>query len=259
MTGDDEYIPTPQVERGHYWSRAYNTKERACSFWHQVDEVLDAGGRTVLEIGPGSGIVTDWLRRSGLEVTTLDMDPSLAADVHGSVTELPFDNDAFDVILCSQVLEHMPWEAVRAALPELGRVAAKAAVISVPDSRPWAGIASPLYYGWYIEHVRQRLPQGRVRIVRDILRRRIRVRDAAFIALTPSSWAYGGKVWALKRPPVPHGSWTVEPHAEHFWELGMDGYPPDRLLEAFAEAELQVVKDYRVPENPWHRFFVVQP
>ena len=33
--------------------------------------------RSVLEIGPGSGIVSDWLRRSGVDVTTLDMDRAL--------------------------------------------------------------------------------------------------------------------------------------------------------------------------------------
>ena len=64
----------PQTPPHHYWSRAYNTKERFCSFWHQLDETLGLEPRSVLEVGPGSGLVTDWLLRADIQVTTLDVD-----------------------------------------------------------------------------------------------------------------------------------------------------------------------------------------
>ena len=114
MSGSFE--PRPQVAADHYEQASYNTKERICSYWHQVDEIRRLGARSVLEIGPGNGMVTDWLRRSGLEVTTLDMDPALGADVQAPATELPFDDDAFDAVLCAQVLEHMPFDEVERAL-----------------------------------------------------------------------------------------------------------------------------------------------
>ena len=53
---------SPEVTSDDYSSRAYNTKERVCSFWHQVDETFELGASTVLEVGPGAGFVTNWLR-----------------------------------------------------------------------------------------------------------------------------------------------------------------------------------------------------
>ena len=73
----------PQPEADHYRDAAYNTKERICCYWHQVDEVLSLGARTALEVGPGPGIVTEWLRKAGVEVTTLDMEERLEPDVVG--------------------------------------------------------------------------------------------------------------------------------------------------------------------------------
>ena len=51
---------------------------------------------------------------------------SVPADIH----ELPFHDNAFDVLLCSETLEHV--SDVEAATDELLRVAKKAVVISVP-------------------------------------------------------------------------------------------------------------------------------
>src|SRR5258706_10905902 len=134
---------SPNVVPDHYYSRAYNTKERTCSFWHQVDEVLELDAQKVLEVGPGSGFVTEWLRRAGVEVKTLDLDPELKPDLVGSVTEIPLEDDAADAVVCCQVLEHLPFEQLAPALSEMGRVTRRAAVISLPDVRPWVGLAYP--------------------------------------------------------------------------------------------------------------------
>lgn len=51
---------------------------------------------------------------------------SICADIH----ELPFKNNGFDVVLCSQTLEHVA--RLHKAIGELVRVASKAVVITVP-------------------------------------------------------------------------------------------------------------------------------
>jgi SAM-dependent methyltransferase len=258
VSGD--FRPRPQVGVDHYGAPGYNTKERACSFWHQVDEVRGLGARTVLEVGPGNGIVSDWLRRVGVEVTTLDMDPALEPDVQGSVTELPFADNAFDAALCSQVLEHMPFSAAERGLRELARVARSGIVLSVPDATPWAGVRRPLYFGgWYIEEVRRRIPQTRFGLLRALVRREFRLRDWLFCRVVPAAWSLGGPAVELRRPPVPSGPWTPEGGSEHFWEVGSDGHPLERLSAAVERAGLALVHTYRVPENPWHRFVVARP
>lgn len=135
MTAQD--VPPPfaiQVDPSHYGWAGYHTRERWSSFWHQIDEVVATGGRSCLEIGVGSGIVTHALRSFGIAVTTVDIEPALGIDRVGDVRALPCSDREFDVVMCCQVLEHLPWADVPGAVAELGRVAADAIVVSLPQS-----------------------------------------------------------------------------------------------------------------------------
>lgn len=123
-----------QVDASHYEWSPYHVKGRWVSFWHQVDEVITTGAATCLEIGTGSGVVSDALRRFGVAVTTVDIDPALGVDRVGDVRSLPAADGEFDTVLCSQVLEHLPWEDVPQAVAELRRVCRTHAIVSLPQS-----------------------------------------------------------------------------------------------------------------------------
>ena len=62
------------------------------------------------------------------------MDPGLKPDYVGSVTELTklFGPDAFDLILCAEVLEHIPFEMFQQALTELYLATKEYVLISLP-------------------------------------------------------------------------------------------------------------------------------
>ena len=127
-------------DRGHYDAVSYYDRRRLFSSAHQVDAVRSTGARTVLEVGPGGGLVTVMLRALGLEVTTLDLEATTAPQVLGDVSALPFADDAFDAVLCSQVLEHLPFDRFVPTLRGMRRVARRAAVISLPDMRHQVGL-----------------------------------------------------------------------------------------------------------------------
>lgn len=125
----------------------YLSRERWISFWYQILEVTqalkwedrilpmegsDPSGRSVLEIGPGPGIVSSVLRNMGVRVTTLDIDERLRPRVVGDVTRLPFADQSFDVVLIAEVLEHIPFSEVPRALRELSRVVRQSIVITLP-------------------------------------------------------------------------------------------------------------------------------
>jgi ubiquinone/menaquinone biosynthesis C-methylase UbiE len=116
-----------------YFTSYYDTKERFCSYWHQIDEVLQLQPNTVLEVGIGNGFVTRYLRKKGTSVTTLDIDYDLVPDVTGSVLRLPFSDTSFDVVTCYEVLEHLPYADFSEALKELARVSRSYVLLSVPD------------------------------------------------------------------------------------------------------------------------------
>ena len=78
----------------------------------------------VLELGAGDGVQTTVLRGMFPEVTPVDIAPS--GDVEGMIiadaADLPFENDSFDLIFSSNVLEHV--EQLDVAFDEMKRVLA---------------------------------------------------------------------------------------------------------------------------------------
>jgi SAM-dependent methyltransferase len=124
----------PQVSREHYFRGSYKTKERWISYWYQIDLVNSLSPQTVLEIGPGAGVVSDTLRKQGIEVKTADISPDLNPDKIASVTDLPFEDNSFDAVLACEVLEHIHFEDFKKALGEIRRVTKKFAVISLPHA-----------------------------------------------------------------------------------------------------------------------------
>lgn len=131
----DDWI---QVDAGtHYDPLVYLAPQRMASIAYQYTLMAKHfPGSRILEVGVGAGLTTTLLRKIGHEVATLDVDPELKPDLLGSVTEIPSAADGFDTVLCSQVLEHIPWDSVGMALREIARVAKVGAVISVPTNQP---------------------------------------------------------------------------------------------------------------------------
>jgi ubiquinone/menaquinone biosynthesis C-methylase UbiE len=126
-----------QVKTAHYF-RGYDTEERFCSYWHQINETLKLNPSTILEIGIGNSFVSSYLRNFGLQVATIDFDKSLKPALNGSVLNLPFIKSCFDVSLCCEVLEHLPFSAFSQALQELNRVS-KRLILSLPDASYYIG------------------------------------------------------------------------------------------------------------------------
>lgn len=129
-----DYQAQPQVNKEHYKFINYNNKETWINFWYQVSLVLKNNPQTVLEIGPGNKIVTDILKKEGIDVKTVDIDPDLEPDYVSSVDSLPFDDDSFDLVLCSEVLEHLPYKLFQRSLKELKRVARNNVILCLPNA-----------------------------------------------------------------------------------------------------------------------------
>ena len=94
-----------------------------------VAEVAVDPSWRVLEIGAGDGVQTSALREIFDEVQPVDIAPSGLVEglVVADVTDLPFDDDQFDLIFSSNVLEHV--EDIDAGLIELRRVLAPGGIM----------------------------------------------------------------------------------------------------------------------------------
>ncbi len=105
--------------------------------------VLQTEPRTVLDAGCGEGFVIDHFSKKNpsFQLTGVDLSEEAVAYAtehfgdaarfrKGSVYKLPFSDNSFDTVLCSEVLEHL--EDPERAINELKRVARNYVVITVP-------------------------------------------------------------------------------------------------------------------------------
>jgi protein-L-isoaspartate O-methyltransferase len=104
---------------------------------HDVMRILPSGFSSVLEIGARDGYLSSLLPSRFSAVTALDLQtPDLGDErivcVAGDVTRLDFENDSFDVVLCTEVLEHIRPQALQKACDEIARVARHNVVVGVP-------------------------------------------------------------------------------------------------------------------------------
>jgi len=127
-----------------YLTLKYNTKSRWLSYWHQISEALEISPDNILLIGKGSGVTENSIRllsKGKVNILTVDINNSVAPDTVGEAVNLPFKNEAFDVSLCCQVLEHLPFQLFSNALNELKRVTRKRVILSLPHGRKYIRIA----------------------------------------------------------------------------------------------------------------------
>lgn len=135
-----------QVKIG-YFNTGYDSSDRFCSYWYQIQETMNAIGSEgrVLEIGPGNRFLTDYLLKRDVCVKTLDIREGTKPDYIGSVNEIPLDDRSFDSVVCFQVLEHLTFEHFSNSLKEMARVASKQVLFSVPDVRHFIEIDLSLF------------------------------------------------------------------------------------------------------------------
>ena len=109
----------------------------------QVDQ-----GDDVLEVGPGYGATTDVFAELVADLTSVEIDPGLAAGlqrryadsarvevVQGDATALPFPNGRFTAAVCFSMLHHVPsLQSQDLLFAEVGRVLRAGAPLVALDS-----------------------------------------------------------------------------------------------------------------------------
>ena len=114
-------IDEASIPRDHYFNENYFRFPALASLCSQIVSIHQAAPTAVLEVGKGNGFVSDFLTKAGYNVTTLDINPALQPDVVGSLFDLDqhFNQGQFDLVVCAEVLEHLPFEDFAAATKQL--------------------------------------------------------------------------------------------------------------------------------------------
>lgn len=108
-----------------------NLIQAICDHWPK-------GIRTALDVGCGDGKITHTLAERvntsfhGFDGSREALSRLRLPSTHGDVSALPFDDDAFDVVLTTDVFEHLPDQVEQVAWQELFRVARGWVFFAVP-------------------------------------------------------------------------------------------------------------------------------
>lgn len=94
-------------------------------------------GARALDVGARDGFLSVQLTSRFTEVTALDLSrPDISHPgvtcVESDASAMPFEDGRFDLVLCSEVLEHIPSPVLERACAEIVRVARKWVLIGVP-------------------------------------------------------------------------------------------------------------------------------
>lgn len=121
LMGSEEYFERLyEVEAEHWWSRGMREIAGGILTAHYRDPRHDLHGLRVLDAGCGTGITLNWL--SGYRprmVIGIDLFPqplqfcrARGAEMlsQASVLALPFGDESFELIVCNDVIQHLPGE-----------------------------------------------------------------------------------------------------------------------------------------------------
>ena len=104
------------------WRCGAHERHRAQWLLFERRPQLLAGARSMLHFSPEWCLRHRLAQRPGLRYVTSDLDATQSADLRLDVTALDLPAGAFDAVICSHVLEHVPDDD--AAMRELRRVTA---------------------------------------------------------------------------------------------------------------------------------------
>jgi len=132
-----EYIVREKEKpRCRYFNNSYFRRDELDGLVSQILEVYSHSPQKILEIGIGNGFVSTFLKKTGFEVTTLDINEKLEPDIVGDITEIDkyFTENSFDLILCAEVLEHIQFEYFEEVLHKLSLITKSIVIITLPIS-----------------------------------------------------------------------------------------------------------------------------
>lgn len=163
-----------------------------CGFGRHAFEAARRGARVVaLDAGRDEveGVVATFVAMA--EAGEFLPATTNAAAVQGDALALPFEDGAFDRVICSEVLEHIPSDV--AAMAELARVLRPGGTMAITVPR-----FGPELLNWALSDEYHNVPGGHVRIYRrSVLEERLR---STGLVVTGHHYAHGlhSPYWWLK-------------------------------------------------------------
>jgi hypothetical protein len=106
-------------------------KNRFIHYFQQIDRIRRLKPKNILIAGAGDHTISDFFSRQGVKVQTLDVDANLFPDYLCDIRDIDKIKEKFDIVVVSEVLEHLNFEHIPELLTKLSKIG-KYILISVP-------------------------------------------------------------------------------------------------------------------------------
>lgn len=114
-----------------YDKKYYQNRKKTSQYGHKINKLVKAvikyKPQTVLDVGCGHGFLVKKLTELGIYAKGLDFSKYAGSEipyrfVQSSATNIPFENNTFDVVVSSDFFEHLPEEDIDQVYSEMKRV-----------------------------------------------------------------------------------------------------------------------------------------
>ena len=122
-------LPLPNIPQQVFFLRTTDVVVQSCKTQNLLNLIWQKGGNA-LDIGARDGFFSVKLTDYFDTVVALDLEKPVITHeriitVQGDIRKLDFPANTFDLVLCAEVLEHIPSSALKQACDELTRVTKK--------------------------------------------------------------------------------------------------------------------------------------
>ncbi len=145
MNNDKGFKRESNLSRDIYFSDDYFDKYQLFSLSEQINLLYKYSkfieNPKILEVGKGNGFVSDFFKKANFDFKTFDINENLNPDIVGNILELDTLIDFKpDLILCSEVLEHIEFDFFEKSLQILSLVSNKYIIITLPEFKKFFGL-----------------------------------------------------------------------------------------------------------------------
>jgi hypothetical protein len=163
--------------------------------------------------------VSTILRQMGYQVKTADYDETVKPDYLTDVRKLSsIVKERFGLILCCEILEHIPFHDVPSVLTDCASLSRKYLIVTLPYTS--FGTFKPRLYMKIVPFFK------------------------------PLKWI---KIFNFF--PKKH---VLNREGGHQWEIGKKGYPLTKIFDMFQSCGWRIIRHYPIFENPYHYVIVCE-
>ena len=116
------------------WTNFIETRDHWCLYWQQASlvEKFLPRDKSLVEIGVGSGFLSNYLRSRRWSVNTVDIDEDKKPDFVSDASQFDFNDLAPEAILAFEIFEHVPFPLFTKIINNISLANPKFVIFSLP-------------------------------------------------------------------------------------------------------------------------------